>query len=104
MLQVITISKLSGGANNTCLLSNGLTAVWGSCTARRWWLPAFTLAGTSGTPETILDTDTITIAAGSNITTTAGSTDTITIAAVNNPSFGTSVTSPLYTGAGAGLH
>ena len=60
-------------------LSNGTTAVW-AAVLPAVASPALRFAGTSGTPQTILDTDTITIAAGSNITTTAGSTDTITIA------------------------
>jgi hypothetical protein len=41
----------------------------------------FTLAASSGTPQTITNgTDTLTIAAGSGISTTAGATDTVTIA------------------------
>jgi hypothetical protein len=57
----------------------------------------FTLAGSSGTPQTItVSGDTLTIAAGTNITTTAGATDTVTVATVANPTFSTSVTSPLF--------
>jgi len=43
-------------------------------------MTSFTLAGTSGTPQTISDGDTVTVAAGTGITTTAGATDTVTIA------------------------
>src|SRR3990167_2503091 len=46
-----------------------------------------TLAGTSGTNQTISQGDTLTIAAGTGITTTGGATDTVTIAAT----LGTSV-------------
>jgi hypothetical protein len=38
-----------------------------------------TLAGSSGTPQSIGDADTITIAAGSGISTVAGATDTVTV-------------------------
>jgi hypothetical protein len=40
-----------------------------------------TLAGTSGSSQTISDGDTLTVAAGNGITTTAGATDTVTVAA-----------------------
>ena len=41
----------------------------------------FTLAGTSGSGQTISDGDTATIAAGNGITTTGAATDTVTVAA-----------------------
>ena len=41
---------------------------------------SFTVAGTSGSNQTITDGNTLTLAAGSGITTTGGSTDTVTIA------------------------
>lgn len=44
-------------------------------------MSSFTLAGTSGTPQTVADGQTATIAAGSGITTTAGATRTVTVAA-----------------------
>jgi hypothetical protein len=50
-------------------------------------MTSFTLAGSSGTSQTISDGNTLTIAAGSGITTTAGATDTVTIAST----LGTSV-------------
>ena len=45
----------------------------------------FTLAGTSGSSQTISNADTLTIAAGSGITTTASATDTVTIAVTDDP-------------------
>jgi hypothetical protein len=44
-------------------------------------MTSFTLAGTSGSSQTISDGNTATIAAGNGITTTAAATDTVTIAA-----------------------
>jgi hypothetical protein len=44
-------------------------------------MTSFTLAGTSGSNQTITDTNTLTIAAGNGITTTGGATDTVTVAA-----------------------
>ena len=43
-------------------------------------MTSFTVAGTSGSNQTITDGNTLTLAAGSGITTTGGSTDTVTIA------------------------
>jgi len=56
----------------------------------------FTLAGTSGTSQTISTGDTLTVEAGTNITTTAAATDKVTVATVANPTFSTSVTSPTF--------
>ena len=50
-----------------------------------------TLAGTSGSSQTISDGDTLTVAAGNGITTTAGATDTVTVAA--NPAMTPYITS-----------
>jgi hypothetical protein len=44
-------------------------------------MTSFSLAGTSGTPQTISDGNTLTVAAGVGISTTAGATDTVTVAA-----------------------
>jgi len=44
-------------------------------------MTSFSLAGTSGTPQTISDGNTATIAAGVGISTTAGATDQVTVAA-----------------------
>jgi len=43
-------------------------------------MTSFTVAGTSGSSQTITNGNTLTIAAGANITTTGSSTDTVTIA------------------------
>ena len=43
-------------------------------------MTSFTVAGTSGTPQTITDGNTLTIAAGTGISTTASATDTVTVA------------------------
>ena len=48
-------------------------------------MTSFTLAGSSGSNQTISDGNTLTIAAGSGITTTGGSTDTVTIAVTDDP-------------------
>jgi len=48
-------------------------------------MSSFTLAGTSGSSQSITDTNTVTIAAGTGITTTGGATDTVTIAVVDDP-------------------
>jgi len=48
-------------------------------------ITSFTLAGSSGSNQTISDGNTLTIAAGSGITTTGGSTDTVTIAVTDDP-------------------
>ena len=42
---------------------------------------SFTLAGTSGSSQSITDGNTVTIAAGNGVTTTAAATDTVTVAA-----------------------
>src|SRR3989344_3328082 len=51
---------------------------WQTCTAGA--ILSFTLAGTSGSNQTITDGNTLTIAAGTGITTTGGATDTVTVA------------------------
>jgi hypothetical protein len=48
-------------------------------------MTSFTLAGTSGSSQSITDGNTLTIAAGTGITTTGGSTDIVTIALVDDP-------------------
>ena len=48
-------------------------------------MTSFTVAGSSGSGQTITNGNTLTIAAGSGITTTGGSTDTVTIAVVDDP-------------------
>ena len=48
-------------------------------------MTSFTLAGTSGSNQTITNGNTLTIAAGTGISTTGGSTDTVTIAVTDDP-------------------
>ena len=48
-------------------------------------MTSFTLAGSSGSDQTITNGNTLTIAAGTGITTTGGSTDTVTIAVTDDP-------------------
>jgi hypothetical protein len=48
-------------------------------------MTSFTLAGSSGSSQTITNGNTVTIAAGAGITTTGGSTDTVTIAVTDDP-------------------
>jgi hypothetical protein len=48
-------------------------------------ITSFTLAGSSGSNQTITNGNTVTIAAGAGITTTGGSTDTVTIAVTDDP-------------------
>ena len=48
-------------------------------------MTSFTLAGSSGSNQTITNGNTLTIAAGTGITTTGGSTDTVTIAVTDDP-------------------
>ena len=48
-------------------------------------MTSFTLAGSSGSNQTITNGNTVTIAAGTGITTTGGSTDTVTIAVTDDP-------------------
>ncbi len=48
-------------------------------------MTSFTLAGSSGSSQTITNGKTVTIAAGSGITTTGGATDTVTIAVTDDP-------------------
>jgi len=78
----ITLSALGDVGCSTCL------------TAGSGGTFAITLAGTSGSNQTINQGDTMTIAAGNNITTTGAATDSVTVATVNNPNFTTSVQTP----------
>ena len=48
-------------------------------------MTSFTLAGSSGSNQTITNGNTLTIAAGSGISTTASATDTVTIAVTADP-------------------
>jgi hypothetical protein len=55
-------------------------------------------AAANGSNSTILQGGTLTLGQGTNITTTNNGSGTITLATVNNPTFSTSVTSPLVIG------
>ena len=61
----------------------------------------FNLTGDSGTPEQLVNGNTINIAGGNNITTSVGATDKVTVNTVNNPTFTTSVSTPLLQSSGA---
>ena len=84
-----SLARRAAVASGSCLISQGVgvAPVWGSCATGGSGFTSMTLAGTSGTNQTISEGDTITIAAGSNLTTTGGATDTVTVAIINNPSF-----------------
>jgi len=69
----------SGATTNQFLKFDGTNFVPGTGSG----MTALTLAGTSGTSQSINDLDTITIAAGTGISTTAGATDTVTVAIDN---------------------
>ncbi len=80
--------SLAVGTTGQCLIATtGAAPSWSACPGDGVGIAGLNLAGTSGTPQSLTDGDTITIAAGSNITTTAGATDTLTVAVVSNPSF-----------------
>ncbi len=80
-----TLASLAIGSNNQCLIITAGVPTWGSCTAGGGGFTNLSLDGDSGTPETIGDTDTITIAGGTNITTSVGATDTVTVNLDNAP-------------------
>jgi hypothetical protein len=48
-------------------------------------MTSFTVAGSSGSSQTISNGNTLTIAAGSGISTTGSATDTVTIAVTDDP-------------------
>src|SRR5690606_35161462 len=81
------INNVTNGTPGECLIATAGAPVFATCTGDGVGITSLTVAGTSGTPQTITDGNTITIAAGTNITTTAGATDTVTIATVASPNF-----------------
>jgi hypothetical protein len=86
------LQATAAGSTGQCLLATtGSAPAWGACTGAGG-IASFNLAGSTGTPQTITDGETVTIAAGTNITSTAGATDTVTVAVANNPSFSGLVT------------
>ncbi len=96
------IQATAAGATGQCLIgTTGAAPSWGACGVGGSGMNSLTLAGSSGTPQSITDTDTITIAQGTNITTVAGATDTVTISTVDNPTFATSTTTPTVYGSTA---
>jgi hypothetical protein len=103
------------GADAPITVGSAITLIYDS-TASLWRLTSdvaggsgsgitsLSLAGTTGTPQSIANGDTITIARGAsnNLTAVAGATDTVTVDIVSNPTFTGLVTGLGYT-AGAGL-
>jgi hypothetical protein len=86
------VQVTAAGVTGQCLVgTTGSAPSWSSCPGAGG-IASFTLAGTSGSSQTITDGNTITLAAGTNISTTAGATDTVTIAVINNPTFSGLVT------------
>jgi hypothetical protein len=84
----------TAGTTGQCLFGNtGAAPSWGSCAGAG--ITYYSLAGSSGTPQSINGGDTATIAQGTNITTVAGATDTITVSVVNAPTFSGLVTGQL---------
>ena len=96
----VTVSTLSAGASATVSVSqsgNTATFAFGIPTGATGAtgpagadgadgdMVSFNVAGTSGSPQTITNGNTLTIAAGSGITTTASSTDTVTVAVTADP-------------------
>ena len=99
----VTVSTLSAGASATATVTQsgntatfafgiptGATGATGAAGANGadgadGDMTSFNVAGTSGSPQTITNGNTLTIAAGSGITTTASSTDTVTVAVTADP-------------------
>ena len=96
----ISVSTLSAGASATATVTqsgNTATFAFGIPTGATGAtgpagadgadgdMVSFNVAGTSGSPQTITNGNTLTIAAGSGITTTASSTDTVTVAVTADP-------------------
>ncbi len=70
--------QVTAGTASQCLLG-GTTPSFGSCSAGSG-MASFTLAGDSGTSQTITDANTLTVAGGAGLTSTASATDTVTLA------------------------
>jgi hypothetical protein len=79
-----------------------INGAWTNCDGAGTGITSFSVAGSTGTAQTITNGNTLNILAGSsNITSVASNTDVLTIDIVNNPTFMTSVTSPLITSSAA---
>ena len=78
----LTLSNLAGGGTQCLQVNNSgvLSATGSTCGTGGGGIASLTLAGTSGSNQTLADGDTITIAAGNGVTTTGGATDTVTVA------------------------
>ncbi len=78
----LTLSNLTGGGTQCLQVNNSgvISATGSGCGTSGGGISSLTLAGTSGSNQTLADGDTITIAAGNGVTTTGGATDTVTIA------------------------
>ncbi len=85
-----TLSKLALGLSGQCLQAGANAPTWSGCASGS----LFTIAGTSGSPQSVNGGNTVTIVAGNNISTTAAAGPNVTIDTVNNPNFTTSVTTP----------
>jgi low affinity Fe/Cu permease len=78
----LTLSNLAGGGTQCLQVNNSgvLSATGSGCGTSGGGISSLTLAGTSGSSQTLADGDTITIAAGNGVTTTGSATDTVTVA------------------------
>jgi hypothetical protein len=90
-LTINTSGPLTGGGS--VALGSSLTLACATCVQTGGNL--FTAAGGSGANSTIVQGGTLTLAQGSNITTANNGSGTVTIATINNPTFSTSVTTPI---------
>ncbi|MCB9817335.1 hypothetical protein H6795_02215 [Candidatus Nomurabacteria bacterium] len=78
-------TRLARGTTNQCLLSTATSIQWGSCSAGGSGFTSITLAGNSGTNQTISEGDTLSVRGdGTVLTAVAGATDTVTLSVVNN--------------------
>ncbi|MEX2054915.1 MAG: hypothetical protein WD972_01925, partial [Candidatus Andersenbacteria bacterium] len=72
------LKAVNGGTDEFCLTYETTTGdfEWEDCVGGSGGLSSFTLAGDAGTPQTISDSDTLTVATSAHLTATAGATDT----------------------------
>lgn len=74
------LQEIQPGTNGYVLTMTAGTPQWAASGGGGGGMTSFTVAGTSGSSQTITDGNTLTIAAGAGITTTGSATDTLTIA------------------------